>query len=142
MRWTVSHADFWMVMILAVVLKLPLIGLFTAIWYAAKLGDQAHERHGAPVSRMALCSYCGNRITVGYDATVVHHRAASIAARTGQAAFDVETRLVREELALPDRYVVEPTRCPGCGEQTVWVPIEPLSEDTAIALSPLRPDPG
>jgi hypothetical protein len=136
----VSRADFWMVMILAVALKLPLIGLFTAIWYAAKLGDQAHEVHVAPVSRMALCSYCGSRITVGYDASMVHQRAAGIAARTGQAAFDVETRLVREELALPDRYVVEPTRCPGCGEQSVWVPIEPLPDAHAEALTAVRPD--
>jgi len=95
-------------MFLAVGLKLPLIGLFYVIWKAAKLGDQAHaERGSAPVSRMALCGYCGTRITIGYDAGRVHQRAAGIAARTGQAAFDVETRLVREELALPDRYPVE-----------------------------------
>jgi hypothetical protein len=131
-----------MVMFLAVALKLPLIGLFTAIWYAAKLGDQAHEVHATPISRMALCGYCGSRITIGYDATVVHERAAGIAARTGQAAFDVETRLVREELSLPDRYVVEPTRCPGCGELTVWVPIEPLAEGPAQALQPVRPELG
>jgi hypothetical protein len=129
-----------MVMFLAVALKLPLIGLFTAIWYAAKLGDQAHEVHATPISRMALCGYCGSRITIGYDATVVHQRAAGIAARTGQAAFDVETRLVREELALPDRYPVEPTRCPGCGEHTVWAPIEALPDGAALALEPLRPD--
>jgi hypothetical protein len=136
----VSHADFWVVMFLAVGLKLPLIGLFLAIWYAAKLGDQANAAHVAPVSRMALCGYCGTRITVGYDATQVHQRAAGIAARTGQAAFDVETRLVREELAMPDRYPVEPTRCPGCGEQTVWAPIEPLPDIAASALEPARPD--
>jgi hypothetical protein len=52
----------------------------------------------------------------------------------------VETRLVREELALPDRYPVEPTRCPGCGEHTVWAPIEALPDDAALALEPLRPD--
>jgi hypothetical protein len=100
-------------MFLAVGLKLPLIGLFYVIWKAAKLGDQAHAAQGStPVSRMALCGYCGSRITIGYDASRVHQRAAGIAARTGQAAFDVETRLVREELALPDRYPVEPTRAP------------------------------
>jgi hypothetical protein len=139
----VGHADFWVVMFLAVALKLPLIGLFTAIWYAARLGDQAHAgRIGLPVSRMALCSFCGARITVGYDAAQVHQRATGIAARTGQAAFDVETRLVREELSLPDRYAVEPTRCPACGEHTVWVSIEPLDEDTARAFDPVRPDLG
>jgi hypothetical protein len=37
----VNHADFWVVMFLAVGLKLPLIGLFFVIWKAAKLGDQA-----------------------------------------------------------------------------------------------------
>ena len=133
-------ADFWVVMFLAVALKLPLIGLFSAIWYAAKLGDRAHEGHAAPVSHMAMCGYCGARITVGYDAGVVHERAMGIASRTGQAAFDVETRLVREELSLPDRYAVEPTRCPGCGEHTVWVSIEPLDDASAAALQPVRPD--
>jgi hypothetical protein len=136
----VHGADFWMVMFLAVALKLPLIGLFAAIWYAARLGDKAHELHVPPVSHMALCGYCGARITVGYDASVVHERAIGIAARTGQAAFDIETRLVREELALPDRYAVEPTRCPGCGEQTVWVSIDPLDDESAAALQPVRPD--
>jgi hypothetical protein len=129
-----------MVMFLAVALKLPLVGLFAAIWYAAKLGDQAHQIHAAPVSHMALCGFCGARITVGYDAGIVHERAIGIAARTGQAAFDVETRLVREELALPDRYAVEPTRCPGCGEHTVWVPIEPLDDESTAALQAVRPD--
>ena len=57
-----------MVMFLAVALKLPLIGLFMAIWYAAKLGDEAQPSHAAPVARMALCGYCGTRIMVGYDA--------------------------------------------------------------------------
>jgi hypothetical protein len=138
----VGHADFWVVMFLAVALKLPLIGLFTAIWYAAKLGDQAHAQagHASPVSRMSLCGYCGSRITVGYDAAGVHRRAVGIAARTGQAAFDVETQLVREELALPDHYAIEPTRCPGCGELTVWVPIEPLDEETGRTFDPVRPD--
>lgn len=127
-------------MFLAVALKLPLVGLFAAIWYAAKLGDQAHQIHAAPVSHMALCGFCGARITVGYDAGIVHERAIGIAARTGQAAFDVETRLVREELSLPDRYAVEPTRCPGCGEHTVWVPIEPLDDESTAALQAVRPD--
>jgi len=138
----VGHADFWVVIFLAVVLKLPLIGLFSAIWYAAKLGDEANAQreHGPPVSRMSLCGYCGARITVGYDAAQVHKKAVGIAARTGQAAFDVETRLVREELALPDHYAIEPTRCPGCGEHTVWAPIEPLDEDTGRTLDPVRPD--
>ena len=62
---TVNHADFWVVMFLAVGLKLPLIGLFYVIWKAAKLGDQAHaERGSTPVSRMALCGYCGTRIRI------------------------------------------------------------------------------
>ena len=132
--------DFWMVMFLAVALKLPLIGLFAAIWYAAKLGDQAQAANQLPpVSRMSLCGYCGTRITVGYDASTVHERAAGIAARTGQAPFDVETRLVREELGMPDRYVVEPSRCPACGEEAAWVAIEPLSEGAADALEAVRP---
>ena len=45
-----------------------------------------------PVARMALCGYCGTRITVGYAAGV-HQQATQIASRTGQATFDVETRL-------------------------------------------------
>jgi hypothetical protein len=137
----VGHADFWVVMFLAVALKLPLIGLFTAIWYASRLADKANsDPPGAPISRMSLCGFCGARITIGYDAVLVHQRAATIAARTGQAAFDVETRLVREELAMPDRYAIEPTRCPACGEQTVWAPIEPLDDDTARAFDSVRPE--
>ena len=42
-----NHADFWVVMFLAVGLKLPLIGLFYVIWKAAKLGDQAHAAQGS-----------------------------------------------------------------------------------------------
>ena len=38
-----------MVMFLAVALKLPLIGLFIAIWYAAKLGDEAQPPYAPPV---------------------------------------------------------------------------------------------
>jgi hypothetical protein len=135
----VNRADFWTLMFLAVGLKLPLVGLLAAIWYAAKLGDQAHAAHEPPTARMALCAYCGTRITVGYDAAYVHQRATGISARTGEATFDVETRLVREELRLPDRYVVEPSRCPGCGEAAVWTPIEPLAEPAAQALEPVRP---
>jgi hypothetical protein len=135
----VSRADFWMVMFLAVALKLPLIGLFIAIWYAAKLGDEAQPPYAPPVARMALCGYCGTRITVGYDAAGVNRRAKEIASRTGQAAFDVETRLVREELAQPERHVVEPTRCPGCGEPAAWVTIEPLTAAAARAIDPVGP---
>lgn len=126
-----------MVMFLAVALKLPLIGLFTAIWYAAKLGDEAHEVRRPPVARMALCAYCGTRITVGYDAADVHQRATVIAARTGHAAFDIETRLVREQLSQPHHHVVEPTRCPGCGEAAAWVTIEPLAAAAARAIDPV-----
>jgi hypothetical protein len=128
-----------MVMFLAVALKLPLIGLFIAIWYAAKLGDEAQPPYAPPVARMALCGYCGTRITVGYDAAGVNRRAKEIASRTGQAAFDVETRLVREELAQPERHVVEPTRCPGCGEPAAWVTIEPLTPAAARAIDPVGP---
>jgi hypothetical protein len=126
-----------MVMFLAVALKLPLIGLFTAIWYAAKLGDEAQLTHAAPVARMALCGYCGTRITLGYDAAAVHQRATEISSRTGQAAFDIETRLVREELAQPGHHVVEPARCSGCGEPSAWVTIDPLEPAAARALAPV-----
>ena len=134
-----SRADFWMVMFLAVALKLPLIGLFMAIWYAAKLGDEARPSPAAPTARMELCGYCGTRITVGYDAADVHQRATAIASRTGEAAFDIETRLVRDELAQPGRHVVEPTRCPGCGEPGAWVTIEPLTPAAARAIQPVGP---
>ena len=76
---------------------------------------------------------------LGYDAAGVHQRAAQIAKRTGQATFDVETRLVREELAQPDRHVVAPTRCPGCGEPAAWVTIEPLTAAAARAIDPVGP---
>ena len=76
--------------------------------------------------------------SVGYDAVDVHRQAGAIAASTGEASFDVETRLIRNELGRPDCFPVEPTRCPGCGETAMWAPIEPLDERTARALEASR----
>ena len=140
MLLSMFSGDVWALVFLALMLKIPLIGLAVALWFAIKRHDEIKPEVVPLRSQMALCGYCGARITVGYDASIVHERAMGIAARTGQAAFDVETRLVREELSLPDRYAVEPTRCPGCGEQTVWVPIEPLDDESTAALQPVRPD--
>ena len=89
-------------MFLAVGLKLPLIGLFYVIWKAAKLGDQAHAAQGStPVSRMALCGYCGHSHRRRLRRGRMHRQATMISGSTGEAPFDIETRLIREELALP-----------------------------------------
>jgi hypothetical protein len=88
---------------------------------------------------MALCGYCGHRIAIGYDAAEVHREATLIASSTGEAPFDVETRLIRRELAEPDHFPVEPTRCPGCGESAAWAPIDVLDDDTSAALASVRP---
>jgi hypothetical protein len=136
-----SHAEFWTVILLAVVLKLPLALVLWAIWYGAKLADRAETPPPVHEQRMALCGYCGHRIALGYDAAEMHREATLIAASTGEAPFDVETRLIRRELAEPDHFPVEPTRCPGCGESAAWVAIDTLDDETSAALASVRPSP-
>ena len=136
-----SHAEFWTVILLAVVLKLPLALVLWAIWYGAKLADRAETPPPVHEQRMALCGYCGHRIAIGYDAAEMHREATLIAASTGEAPFDVETRLIRRELAEPDHFPIEPTRCPGCGESAAWVAIDTLDDETSAALASVRPSP-
>lgn len=136
-----SHAEFWTVILLAVVLKLPLALVLWAIWYGAKLADRAETPPPVHEQRMALCGYCGHRIAIGYDAAEMHREATLIAASTGEAPFDVETRLIRRELAEPDHFPVEPTRCPGCGESAAWVAIDTLDNQISAALASVRPSP-
>jgi len=136
-----SHAEFWTVILLAVVLKLPLALVPWAIWYGAKVADRAETPPPVHERRMALCGYCGHRIALGYDAAEMHREATLIAASTGEAPFDVETRLIRRELAEPDHFPVEPTRCPGCGESAAWVAIDTLDDETSAALASVRPSP-
>jgi hypothetical protein len=118
--------EVWVVIFLALVLKLPLFGILAALWVAFRKFDEDRPASAPPASRMALCAYCGTRIALGYDANALHERATVIAGETGQAAFDIETRLVREAFAQPGHYPDEPRRCPGCGEEAVWTPIEPI----------------
>jgi hypothetical protein len=123
---SVFSGDVWVVIFLALVLKLPLVGVLAALWIAFRKFDEDRPASAPPAARMSLCAYCGTRIALGYDSVALHERATAIARRTGQAAFDVETRLVREALAQPDHYPEEPSYCPGCGEEAVWTPIEPI----------------
>ena len=118
--------EVWVVIFLALILKLPLFGVLAAIWIAFRKFDEDRPASAPPAARMSLCAYCGTRIALGYDATAMHERATAIARTTGQAAFDIETRLVREAFAQPDHYPEEPRYCPGCGEEAVWTPIEPI----------------
>ena len=74
-----SHAEFWTVILLAVVLKLPLALVLWAIWYGAKLADRAETPPPVHEQRMALCGYCGHRIAIGYDAAEMHREATLIA---------------------------------------------------------------
>jgi hypothetical protein len=134
----VGKADAWMLIFLAVVLKLPLALILWAIWKAAKLADRAEPPPPVHIKRLALCGYCGHRIAVGYDAGDMHRQATTIATSTGEAPFDVETRLIRAELSQPDSFAVEPTRCPGCGESGAWVAIETLDDVTARAIERSR----
>ena len=118
--------DVWALVFLALMLKIPLIGLAVALWFAIKRHDEIKPEVVPLRSQMALCGYCGARITVGYDANLLHEQAHRIGTRTGEAVFDVESRLVRESLRQPNHYASEPRFCPGCGDEAVWTPIEPI----------------
>ena len=118
--------DVWAVIFLALVLKAPLLLLFWALWKGFRLQDEGPPPPDPTISRMALCGYCGARITVGYDAAILHEQATKIAGRTGEAAFDIETRLIRAAVTQPRHYPAEPEHCPDCGEHTTWAPIEPI----------------
>ena len=118
--------DVWALIFLALVLKLPLLMLAWVLWRAFRAQERARPAVEPTVARMALCAYCGSRITAGYDAALVHGQAERIAGRTGEATFDVETRLIRATVMQPHHFATEPEQCPDCGEATVWVPIEPI----------------
>jgi hypothetical protein len=96
--------DVWALVFLALMLKIPLIGLAVALWFAIKRHDEIKPEVVPLRSQMALCGYCGTRITVGYDANLLHEQAHRIGTRTGEAVFDVESRLVRESLRQPNHY--------------------------------------
>jgi hypothetical protein len=123
--------DVWALVFLGLMLKLPLIGIAVALWMAFKRTDAARPELTPLQSRMALCAYCGTRITVGYDADVLHEQAHRIGTRTGEAVFEVESRLVREALRQSNHYASEPRYCPGCGDEAAWTPIEPIDLSAA-----------
>ena len=123
--------DVWALVFLAIMLKLPLIGIAVALWMAFKRYDEVRPEQTPLQSRMALCAYCGTRITVGYDADVLHEQAHRIGSRTGEAVFEVESRLVREALRQSNHYASEPRYCPGCGDEAAWTPIEPIDLSAA-----------
>jgi hypothetical protein len=122
----VSSADFWTLVILGLVLKVPLLALFGALWYAVRIHDSGPREVGAGPEHLALCAYCGTCITIGYDSAAIHDRAERISARTGEATFDVEARLVRGEIGGPNHFAVPPAFCPSCGEEGAWARIQPI----------------
>lgn len=121
-----GSGDVWALVFLGLVLKVPLIALIYVLWRAWRAQDETRHTTAPLISRMALCGYCGSRITVGYDAEVLHGQAQRISDRTGEAAFDVESRLIRAAVTQPHHHPVEPEFCIDCGERTVWLPIEPI----------------
>jgi hypothetical protein len=123
--------DVWAFVFLGLLLKIPLVGIAVALWIAFKRHDEDRPEVAPFQSRMALCAYCGTRITVGYDADQLHEQAHRIGTRTGEAVFDVESRLVREALRQSNHYASEPRFCPGCGDVAAWTPIEPIDLSTA-----------
>lgn len=126
---SLAGGDVWAVVFLALILKLPLAGILVALWMAFRRADGAQPPPMPLEARILLCAYCGTRVTVGYDAGRLHAEAERVARRSGQAAFDVETRLVREAIAQPGHYSEAPRVCPGCGDEAVWAPIEPVMLD-------------
>ncbi len=121
-----GNGDLWALVFLGLVLKVPLIVLVWVLWKAFRRADSAHKSSAPFISRMALCGYCGSRITVGYDAELLHAQAQRISETSGEAAFDVESRLIRAAVTQPHHHPAEPEFCPDCGERTVWAPIEPI----------------
>ena len=121
-----GNGDLWALVFLGLVLKVPLIALVWVLWKAFRGADRANKTSAPFISRMALCGYYGSRITVGYDAELLHGQAERISQTTGEAAFDVETRLIRAAVTQPHHHPAEPEFCPDCGERTVWAPIEPI----------------
>ena len=130
-----NSADLWTFVFLALILKVPVLGVLGAIWYAARNQDRITSHALPQTAQLALCAYCGTCITTGYDAFAIHAQAERVAAGSGEALFDIETRLVREAMRGPGHFVVAPERCPGCGEQAVWAPIEPLDRSRAPLLA-------
>ncbi len=130
--------DVFTVVFLALILKLPLFVLVWVLWRAFRSADAERPPGDPLISRIALCGYCGARITVGYDAALLHGQATHIADRTGEATFDVETRLIRAAVTQPHHFAGEPEHCPDCGERTVWAPIEPI-DLSGYAVAPGRP---
>jgi hypothetical protein len=128
----------WAVIMLGFLLKVPIAFLLWVLWKGFRLFDEAEPPPPVRTRTHMLCGYCGHRIAVGYDAELVHVEAVKVAQSTGQAAFDVETRLIRAEFGQPDSFPVEPTRCPGCGENSVWVAIPALDPVTSAALDDVR----
>jgi hypothetical protein len=120
-------ADAWTLIFLGLVLKVPVVVVLVALWKVANWEDEARRPPPPAEPRMALCAYCGTAITLGYDANAIHAEAERLARTSGEATFDVETRLVRASLALPGHYAAPPRRCPECGEAAVWTPIAPLA---------------
>ncbi|MEP6641805.1 MAG: hypothetical protein ABJB93_07835 [Gaiellales bacterium] len=131
MVFSFFSGDVWALVFLGLMLKLPLIGIGVALWMAFKRTDAARPELTPLQSRMALCAYCGTRITVGYDADVLHEQAHRIGTRTGEAVFEVESRLVRQALRQSNHYASEPRYCPGCGDEAAWTPIEPIDLSAA-----------
>lgn len=131
-------ADALTVVFLAVILKLPLLVLVLVLWRAFRQRDRDVKPADVLVSRILLCAYCGGRITVGYDAASLHEQASVVAKATGEAAFDVESRLIGEVLRQDHHHVVPPARCQDCGEPAVWLPIEPIEIGTPSPANRLR----
>src|SRR4051794_35488363 len=129
--------DVWALVFLALMLKIPLIGLGVALWFAIKRHDEIKPEVVPLRSQMALCGYCGTRITVGYDANLLHEQAHRIGTRTGEAVFDVESRLRRAAPRPPHHHATPPRSCPRCGGEGGSAAIEPLSPSATG-----RPPPG
>ena len=132
-----ASGQFWVIFILGVVLKVPIFILGWVLWRAFRVRDQQNPPSDPVISRMALCAYCGSRITIGYDAELLHRQAVLVSESTGEGTFDIESRLIRAAVGQPRHYPDEPDFCPDCGEQTTWAPIEPI-DLSGVAVTPGR----
>ena len=122
-----------MVIFLALVLKLPLIGIFAALWVAfqAKFDEDrpAVGPSGRPDGPVRLLRHAHHR-SATTRTCCTSGRTAIGAARARRCSTSSRGSCASRSRS-PTTTPSEPRYCPGCGDEAVWTPIEPIDLGTA-----------